>query len=336
MQIVSIILAILGLALGTAVVAWFGVAHVIDAALSVGWGGFGILLAWQMLLFLILGLAWTVIAVPSDRWKAAPTFIWGRLVRDSAANCLPFSPVGGFVLGARAVTLRGVGWPVATGSTVADVTAEVLAQLAFTGIALCILVSREPDSALAIPLAVGLGVALAGIAAFIVVQRGASTLFHFLGRRVSAQWLDAAQARVDLLQDALSAIYARPWSLAVGCLIHFVCWLGTGVGDWIALRLLGVDIELSSAIALDGLLNAVLSVAFVVPGGAGVQEAAYAGFGALFGVDADVAVGLSLLRRARDLALGIPILVLWQLVEVQRVRRARAARATSPEIVADL
>ena len=336
MHFVSIILAILGLALGTAVVAWFGVAHVFDAAFSVGWAGFGILLAWQALLFIVLGLAWTVIAVPADRWKAAPTFIWGRMVRDSGGNCLPFSPVGGFVLGARAVTLRGIGWPVATGSTVADVTAEVLAQLAFTGIALCILVSREPDTVLAIPLAVGLGVALAGMAAFMVLQRGASTVFAFFGRHVSAQWLDAAQARVDQLQDVLSAIYARPWSLAIGCFIHLLGWLGTGVGDWIALRLLGIDIELSSAIALDGLLHAVLAVAFVVPGAAGVQEAAYAGFGTLFGVEADVAVGLSLLRRARDLAAGVPILVLWQVFEVQRLRRVRAERARSPEAVADV
>ena len=56
------------------------------------------------------------------------------MVRDSAGNCLPFSQMGGFVLGARAVTLQGVGWPLATASTVVDVTAEFLAQIAFAGI----------------------------------------------------------------------------------------------------------------------------------------------------------------------------------------------------------
>jgi hypothetical protein len=55
-----------------------------------------------------------------------------------------------------------------------------------------------------------------------------------------------------------------------------------------------------------------------------VQEAGYAGLGALFGVTADVALAASLLRRARDLALGVPILLVWQFVEARRLRRAPA------------
>jgi hypothetical protein len=63
-------------------------------------------------------------------------------------------------------------------------------------------------------------------------------------------------------------------------------------------------------------------MAIVVPGQAGVQEAAYAGIGALFGQPPELSLGVSLLRRARDLALGIPILLIWQSAELQR-RRAR-------------
>src|ERR1700723_4613347 len=90
--------------------------------------------------------------------------VWGRMVRDAAANCLPFSQVGGFVFGARAVTLHGVEWHTATASTVVDVTAEFLAQLAFTCIGLGILLARAPRSSLAVPVEVGLG--LAGMAGF--------------------------------------------------------------------------------------------------------------------------------------------------------------------------
>ena len=68
------------------------------------------------------------------------------------------------------------------------------------------------------------------------------------------------------------------------------------------------------------LLDALIGAAFVVPGAAGVQEAGYVGLGAAFGVPPDLALGVSLLRRARDLALGFPILMAFQWIEVRRLR----------------
>ena len=67
-----------------------------------------------------------------------------------------------------------------------------------------------------------------------------------------------------------------------------------------------------------------LAIAIVVPGHAGVQEAAYAGIGAIFGQPPELSLAVSLLRRARDLALGVPILLIWQAVELQRRRATRA------------
>jgi hypothetical protein len=55
-----------------------------------------------------------------------------------------------------------------------------------------------------------------------------------------------------------------------------------------------------------------------------VQEAGYVALGALFGVPPDIAIAVSLIRRARDVTLGVPILLVWQLVEVRRLR-GRAA-----------
>ena len=61
-------------------------------------------------------------------------------------------------------------------------------------------------------------------------------------------------------------------------------------------------------------------MAFLVPVNAGVQEAGYVALGALFGVPPDIAIAVSLIRRARDVTLGVPILLVWQLVEVRRLR----------------
>ena len=318
MKRLSIALAALGLLIGTVLVGWFGFGRVVDAVLSVGWGGFGLLIAWQLLLFAVLAAAWSIIAARSD--IALGVFFWGRMVRDSATTCLPFSPVGGFVLGARAITLLGVSWPLATASLVVDVTAEVLAQMVFALIGLCILIAHDPFTPLAQPIAIGIGVAVAAMAAFIWAQQGAGAIFDKLGRRIAGHWFDDAQERVAVLQDEIGLIYGRTLRLAVGAFLHLLGWIGTAIGTWIGFNLLGVDIDLDDAIAIEALLHAVLAVAFLVPGYAGVQEAAYAGLGMLFGVPPDIALGMSLLRRAKDLAIGIPVLLVWQFLEVRRLR----------------
>lgn len=318
MKKLSIALAALGLVAGTMLVGWFGFGHVVEAVLSVGWGGFALLIAWQLALFAVLALAWAVIA--RRPYVALGVFFWGRMVRDSATTCLPFSPLGGFVLGTRSITLLGVSWPLATASLVVDVTAEVLAQMAFALIGLCILIARDPFTPLAQPIAVGIGVAVAATAGFIWAQQGAGAIFDKLGRRIAGHWFEDAQERVAVLQGEIGLIYGRTWRLALGSFIHLLGWVGTAIGTWIGFNLLGVDLDLDEAIAIEALLHAVLAVAFVVPGYAGVQEAAYAGLGMLFGVPPDIALGMSLLRRAKDLAIGVPVLLAWQVLEVRRLR----------------
>ena len=60
-----------------------------------------------------------------------------------------------------------------------------------------------------------------------------------------------------------------------------------------------------------------MSVGFFIPGSLGVQEGAYMVLGHIFGVDAPIALGFSLLRRGRELVVGIPVLLIWQLLEMQ-------------------
>ncbi len=53
-------------------------------------------------------------------------------------------------------------------------------------------------------------------------------------------------------------------------------------------------------------------------GSLGVQEAAYAVLAPLFGIGAEFGLAVSLLKRARDIAVGVPILAIWQAVEGRR------------------
>ena len=63
------------------------------------------------------------------------------------------------------------------------------------------------------------------------------------------------------------------------------------------------------------------SIAFAVPNAVGVQEGAYILLGASFGLTPETALALSLLKRARDLTIGVPALVAWQLLESGRLWR---------------
>nr|AYC79390.1 hypothetical protein [uncultured bacterium] len=320
MKKLSIALALAGLLLGTVLIGWFGFGRVIAGIRSIGWEDFALIVGWQLVLFAVLGLAWDAIVPPRES-RRPWIFIWGRMVRDASINCLPFSQVGGFVFGARAVTLHGVSWPVATASTVVDVTAEFLAQVAFTAIGLGILLARAPHSSLAVPLEVGLGLAVMACAALIWLQQGAAPVFARLGRRIAGRWFDDAQERVEVLQGELTLIYGHAVRLAIGFSVHLLGWLGTGVAGWIIYRVLGVPIHFDDALAIEAVLSAMAAMAFLVPVNAGVQEAGYAGLGAIFGVPPELSLGVSLVRRARDLAVGVPILLIWQAFEMRRLRQ---------------
>jgi glycosyltransferase 2 family protein len=315
----SIVLALIGLLVSVLLIGWFGFDNVTAAIGRIGWPKFGLIVGWQLVLFVILGLAWEAI-VPRRNPHRPWILVWGRMVRDSSANCLPFSQVGGFVFGARAVTLHGMSWSAATASTVVDVTAEFLAELAFTGIGLGILLARAPRSELAVPIEVGLGLAVMACFAFVWLQKGATPMFSRISRRIAGRWFANAQERLQVLQAELSLIYGQSLRLLMGFAIHLLGWLCTGVAGWIAYRALGVPIQFDDALAIEALLAAIAAVSFLVPINAGVQEAGYAGLGAIFGIPAELSLAVSLVRRARDLTIGIPVLLVWQLAEMRRLR----------------
>ena len=316
MKKLSLLLALVGLALGTLLIIWFGVGGVFDAAIALGWKGFFWLLACQLGILALLGLAWRTLLAGG----LPLIYVWGRLVRDSAGNLLPFSQMGGFIFGARAITLHGVSARRAVASTLVDVTLEFLAQLAFAAVGLVILILRVPNSALVWPLALGLAAAVIAAAVFVALQQGVGSIFRALAERISAGWLHRQTARVGALEGELSGIYQRAPRLALAGTLHFLGWICAGLTTWLALHLLGATIDVASAVAAEAILQAGLNFAVLVPGYLGVQEAALAALGALFGIAPEVTLAFSLIRRARDLAIGVPVLLLWQVFEARRAR----------------
>jgi putative membrane protein len=321
-----LLVAALGLALGLYFVMYIGLGAVLSAAAAVGWGGFAILCAYALGLFPLLGAAWYTLS-PGSSPRAWGIFVWARMVRDAATEVLPFSQLGGIVLGARAAVLHGIAPPLAFGSMIVDVTAELLAQIAFVALGMVIWCMHAPRTLAAESLTavfIG-GLLLAAVAGglFVVLQRHG----HRLTTRLAARLLPAAVATAAAVGAALDHIYRSPGRVAVSAALHLAGWIASAIGVWIAFRLIGVHVGLASVTAMESLICAARSAAAFIPNALGVQEAAYAFVAPLFGVGAEFGLAVSLLRRARDIAVGVPILLVWQTVEG---RRALAAKPAEP------
>jgi uncharacterized membrane protein YbhN (UPF0104 family) len=72
--------------------------------------------------------------------------------------------------------------------------------------------------------------------------------------------------------------------------------------------------------------QALRSAAFIVPGALGVQEAGFLVLGTIFGLAPETGLSISLVRRIRELALGLPAILTWQLVEGRRLLHAAGER----------
>lgn len=303
---------------GTATVAYLvvsvGLGAVLAAALSLGWSGFALFCGLGIILFAILSAAWSVL-IPRSSISKWPTYFWGRAVRDSAGEVLPLSQFGGFVIGARAVALRGVSAAEAYASTVVDITTELLAQIVFVFLGAAVFIRHlglhSSHSRLLLPLLVGPLLAALGAAGFIFVQQRGPRLAEKLAVRVLPQAVRHAGA----FARSIAAIYAAPWRVVLSITIHFTGWMASACASWIAIRLIGGHIGYFSMVGIESALCAIRSATVVVPSAMGVQEVTYMMLMPMFGVGPEIGLALSLLKRGRDIALGIPVLLAWQGLE---------------------
>jgi putative membrane protein len=317
---VAIIGAVVGLFVATAVIAYFNVGAVIAAIRPIGAIGFLAVLAAQVAIFVPLGLAWWLV-IPTGA-GSAPMFCWARLLREAASDVLPFSQLGGIVISARAAVLGGVSTPAAFAGCVVDITVEIAAQIIYTLFGVFLFIQHQGVGShdhLLFALVAGLLIAAGVVASMVFTQRRGLNLVGQLARRIAPGAAEHATAINQVFDEA----YARPARLLGSLALHVGAWFGGAAGTWLILRFIDHPLPFFSVVAIESLLFAIRNAAFMVPGGLGVQEGAYALIGPLFGLPAEAALALSLLKRARDVSIGVPALLSWQFVESRRRLRAK-------------
>lgn len=296
-----------------------GFAEIFSIAGRVGPGGFIIYCAWSLGVFGLLGGAWLA-AAPGEGVDRLPLFAWARMVREAAADMLPFSQLGGIVLAARTLGGHAVATSKAYGAMVVDMTTEMAAQLVFTlfGLSLMasLLIGDDAVTSLRPLILGGTGVMVAIILGFFLAQRWVLDAMAGLAGR----FVPGSAAMLGEIRAELEHIYTHRLRVVIAFVLNLAAWVGSGIGAWIVLRFMEVDISVWSVLSLESLIFTLRGVAFAIPGGLGVQEAAYALAGPLFGLPAETALALSLAKRARDVAIGLPTLIVWQLREAHSVR----------------
>jgi uncharacterized membrane protein YbhN (UPF0104 family) len=163
-----------------------------------------------------------------------------------------------------------------------------------------------------------------GIYIFYRLQRhGLFTQLVARGQLVTRLRLEGLAAQAGEIDNAVRACYGDAAALARAAALRLLNpALMTGE-VYIAMAVLGQPLGVFESFVLQALAQTVRSAAFLVPGGIGVQEGGVVVLALALGVPTDIGLSLALVKRARELLVGVPIILLWQADEVRgwRLRR---------------
>lgn len=321
MKAFAIVALLAGLALTAALVAGTGAREVGAAVAAVGWGT-ALIVAARAVGLALAGAAWWFLFPPGRR-PGLVTCVGLRFIREGAGALLPVLQIGGDLIGARILVFQGMSGALAVAGVISDLMVQAATQFLFTLIGLVALIAAGGDQAMVRFVAGGLALAAPALVAFFVVQRRAGQrLVEPLLRRAAGGREWRGLSAVDDVYASLRAIYDARGGVAASTVLQLAAWLFGATEVWIALTAMGHAVTAAQALVIESLGHAVRGAAFAVPGAVGVQEAGFIALCALFGIPAQPALALSLVKRVPDLVLGLPGVLAWQVMEGRRALRA--------------
>jgi putative membrane protein len=330
--------ALIGGLVGLGLIAWlfasYSFVRVLDALAHAGAWGFVAIVAFHLSQMLFSALGWETIAGARPGVSGIPASSSGpglkdylvlRWIREAVNNLLPLAQIGGELVVARLLQRRGVRLAEAIGGTVADLLLEMSTQILFTvlGVALLAHIAGRSDVSDLATRALWVATAIVG-GAFIALRLGLAALIERAALRMGRSLAWPASTEVGGLHAALAACFRSLPRVALAALWHLISWLLGGLEVCLILHFFGTDIGLGSGLIIESLGQALKVVGFAVPGAIGVQEGGYVVVCRLLNIPPETAIAVSLIKRMREVVLGIPGLILWHRTEA-RVAAAPAA-----------
>jgi putative membrane protein len=335
LQLRVVLGAVCGLAAAVFAFSRHDLGEVWQAASVIGWGLLGIVL-WRFVPLFFAGFAWSRLFDRESRPTLFRTFI-ARWVSESVNGLLPVAQVGGELARARLAfrALKREGKPAsgldAAASVIVDMTLALVAQFVFALPGLWHL-WRLDDHAIA-RVATGVVISILPLLLLVAAQHQAAIKGGAaLAGRFGLSGMLTDQSGDHPLWARLSALYRRLGLASRVVAIHVLAWTCRAGEVWFALRLMGHPIGFADAVMIEGLLNAARTAGFLLPAGLGIQEGALLLLCGWVGIPAHFALALALIKRARELGVGIPGLTVWALVERPKLRRIRRKAQPAPTL----
>ncbi len=319
-------LALLSIALGggavIALVAWFGAQSIGHEVMEVLWI-IPATLSLHLVQLYLSAVAWRI----SVSTRKPRMIVWFRLrwIREAVNSLLPVAQMGGNIVGIRMLTQRGVPGSLSGAGTTLDLTIEAFTQFAWTMIGIGVLTAISTDQSWRPWLEGGMITMAFGLIGFVVAQRaGMMRLIERFAEKLQRVFPNLPMDAVRGLHAELMRLQENRRALWQAFGIHLFAWMLGTLEVWAILWALGLTPDFTEALVIESLGMAARSAGFVVPGALGVQEAGFILVCGLFQIHPDFAIALSMAKRVRELSVGIPGLVAWQLAEGKRlVRKAR-------------
>ena len=320
-RLTGYVLGLAGVALFTILLVHQGASDVVRALAAVGpW--LLVIAAFHLLPMLLDGLSWWILFPLGERVRYRSVFSM-RWLGASVSDLLPAAQVGGDFVRARLAVLNGTRMSVSAATVLIDITVSVFTQTVFTTLGLGLLILATGRTNLMGPALAGAPLAMAAVAGFYIVQRlGLFRLFTTIASRWAnnPEWRSMA-GKGGEVDNVLREIYTKRHVILVCCLCTMASWLIGSAEVWIGLCALGIPSSFDRAVILESIGQGVRSALFFIPGAIGVHEGGYLFVGGLLGIPGEAAFALALIRRVRELALGVPGLIVWQLIEGGRAWR---------------
>jgi putative membrane protein len=307
---------IVGVALLTALTAYYGFVPVMAAIAASRWAT-ALVTATRVIVLVGAGLGWWLL-LPT-RPRGPLVFVLLRFIREAINSFFPLAVIGGDVIGARLLSQFGIATNLAVASVLVDIFIQVVCLLVFVLAGVGIVAGLVGDHAVTATALVLLAVAVPAVSGFfLALNFGAFEpvvrwLIAFGEKR---QW--SAFGHVADLGGWLQRIWRNYRGLSESFVVHLATVFFGAIEVWIALKFMNHPVGVMEAIAIESLGQGSRSAAFVLPGGLGVQDGTMVAVCALFGVPAEIALAMALIKRVPDLVLGAPSLLGWQALEGRR------------------
>jgi putative membrane protein len=327
--------AVIGGLVGLGLIAWlfasYSFVRVLDVLARAGAWGFAAIVGFHLTQLLFSALGWKVIAGPvgagSPTSLSSPPrlkdYLLLRWIREAVNNLLPLAQIGGEFVAARLLQRRGLRLGEAIGGTIADLLLEMSTQVLFTVLGVALLAHIAGRSDVSDLATRALWVATAIVAgAFVALRFGLAALIERAVLRLGRSLAWAASAEIAGLHATLAGCFRSLPRVALAALWHLISWLLGGLEVCLILHFFGTDVAPGTGLIIESLGQALKAVGFAVPGAIGVQEGGYVVVCRLLNIPPETAIALSLIKRAREVVLGIPGLILWH--------RAEAKMTTAP------